>query len=556
MNNLNPRWRGLFVVVAVLVCAGFLLGACGSKSTSTKAGNEGTPKPGGVYNYALGANPVAIEPQQALESEGIQVAHQVFQGLMKYELQPDGGMKAVPCIADKVTTSPDLTTFTFTLKHGVMFQPPVNREVTAQDFVDSWNRVTDPNANSPVSYILAPIQGANDGGYQADPAKGLTGVKALDKYTLQVKLRYPFAEFVQTLGHTVAAVTPVDYIKKIGEKAWALKPVGTGPYMVEKWVPNQYIDLVKNPTYWDKNTAGYVDKIHMPIFTGAESTQTMFLEFEKGVLDYSDVPPGLVRKTLGMPQVTSGKWTAKMYPALAVNWVGMNMKDPVLGKNLALRQAICYSTDQASVCNIISEGVDVPATGIIPVGVPGYRPGQDPYPFDTQKAKDLVAGMGSVPTLNYWFNTDPQGEKNAEVLQAGWKAVGINVKLSNYEWATYLDKLSKGDQDQMFRMGWIADYPSMDNFTYPLFQSANSRVGSYTFYSNKNVDQLLQTARGTADDTQRHDLYAQAEKLILADAPVAPVFFYRDFRVSNTQRVGGYYHDPMGFTDMWKVWVK
>ncbi len=365
---------------------------------------------------------------------------------MQYQLQPDGGMKAVHCIAESVTTSPDLTTFTFKLKHGVMFQPPVNREVTAQDFVDSWNRVTNPKANSPVSYILAPIQGANDGGYWDSP-KGLTGVKALDKYTLQVKLRYPFAEFVQTLGHTVAAVTPVDYINKIGEKAWAQKPVGTGPYMVEKWVPNQYIDLVKNPTYWDKADAGYVDKIHMPIFTGAESTQTMLLEFQKGALDYSDVPPGQVTKTLAMPQVTSGKWTAKMYPALAVNCVGMNMEDPVLGKNLAVAPGHLPTrpTRRASARSSVRAWT-LPATGIVPVGVPGYRPGQDPYPYDLQKAKDLVAGMSSVPTLNYWFNTDPAGEKNAEVLQAGYKAVGINVKLSNFEWGTYLDKLSKGDQ--------------------------------------------------------------------------------------------------------------
>ena len=361
---------------------------------------------------------------------------------------------------------------------------------------------------------------------------------------------------MQTLGHTVAAVTPVDYINKIGDKAWAQKPVGTGPYMVQKWVPNQYINLVKTPNYWDKADAGYVNEIHMPIFTGGESTQTMWLEYQKGALDASYVPPGEVAKTEAMPQVTSGKWTAKMYPLLGTNWVGMNMKNPILGKNLALRQAICYSTDQESVCKIISEGVDIPATGIVPIGVPGYRPGQDPYPYDPQKAKALLAGMKSVPTLSYWFNTDPAGEKNAEVLQAGWKAVGLNVTLYNTEWGTYLAKLATGAKDELFRMGWSADYPSMDDFLYPLFQSDNSQYGSYTFYGNKQVDQLLVKARGTADDTQRHNLYAEAEKIILSDAPIAPVFFYRELIVNNAQRIGGFYYNPMGYVDMWKVWVK
>ena len=108
---------------------------------------------------------------------------------------------------------------------------------------------------------------------------------------------------------------------------------------------------------------------------------------------------------------------------------------------------------------------------------------------------------------------------------------------------------------QLFRMGWLADYPSMDNFLYPLFQSAQARTGSYTFYSNKQVDDLLQQARSTADATQRYNLYAQAEKLILTDMPAVPLYFYRDFRVTNN-RIGGFYHNPMGFTDMWKLWVK
>ena len=557
VNNLNPRWRGLFVVVAVLVCTGALLGACGKKSTTT-TGNEGTPKAGGTLNFPLGANPFAIEPLKGWESEGIQVAHEVFQGLMQYSVQPDGSMKAVNCIAQSYTTSSDLMTYTFQLKHGVMFQPPVNREVTAQDFVDSWNWVTNPSLASTMSYFLAPVQGCSDAGYWSS-SKRLTGVKALGKYTLQVKLRYPFAEFAQVLGTTVTAVEPVDYINKIGLKAWAQKPVGTGPYIVQKWVPNQYINLVKNPTYWDKADAGYVDNIHMPIFTGGESTQTMWLEFKKGALDYSLVPPGQVKATLNLPQVRSGQWTAKMYPTLSMDYIGLNMADPVLGKNLALRQAIAYSADRNTVCTVGTEGVALPATGIVPIGVPGYRPGQDPYPYDPAKAKQLLAGMSSVPTLNYWFNTDPQHQEDIEILQAGFKNVGINTKLSNFAWATYLSKLSKGNKgsgDQLFRSGWIADYPSMDDFLYPLFDSATSGSGSSTFYSNKQVDQLLTQARETADATQRYNLYAQAEKIILADVPLVPISFGRDFRVSNTQRIGGFNYNGQGFVDMWKIWIK
>ena len=555
MKKPTTKWRGLVILAGVLIVAGLLLGACGSSSTSSSSPSAaGSPKPGGTYNYPLSANPVSIAPVNAQESEGMQVAHQVFEGLVKYQLNAKGEMEAVPNIAESWDTK-DSQTWTFHLKKGVMFQAPVSREVTAQDFVDGWNNVTDPKNQSYVSYVLAPVEGSDDGGYQVDPKKGLTGVKAIDPYTLQVKLRYPFAEFPQTLGHTVASAWPVDYSKKIGAKAFGQKPVGSGPYMVESWKNNQSVDLVKNPSYWNKDAAGYVDNIHLPIIP---DTQTMWLEFQKGSTDASAVPPGQVAAAEANPKVKSGAWMAKKWPNLAVYFIGMNMTDKTLGQNLDLRKAIAESADAVNVINIVNEGVPLPATGYIPEGIPGYRADQSPYKFNAADAKTIVAGLGTAPTLNYWYNTDEGHQKIAEVLQAGWKTAGISVKLSNFEWGTFLDKLSKGNQgsgSQMFRMGWIADYPSMDNFLYPLFQTSQARTGSYTFYSNKQVDDLLQQARSTADAQQRYNLYAQAEKLILTDMPAVPLYYYREFNVSNN-RIGGFVWNPMGFVDMWKVWVK
>jgi peptide/nickel transport system substrate-binding protein/oligopeptide transport system substrate-binding protein len=544
----------LVILAGVLIVAGLLLGACGSSSTDSSSPAAGsTPKPGGTYNYPLAANPVSIEPLNAQESEGIQVTHQVFEGLAKYVLNDQGEMVAEPSIAEKWETTDSLT-WTFTLKKGVMFQAPVSREVTAQDFLDSWNRVTDPKNQSYVSYILSPIEGCDDGGYQVDPKKGLTGVTVIDPYTLEVKLRYAFAEFPQTLGHSVAAATPVEYIDQVGVKEYGKKPVGTGPYMVESWTKNQSIQLIKNPDYWDTANAGYVDNINMPIIL---ESSTAWLEFQKGTIDYTTVPPGQVAAAENNPKVKSGEWTAKRWPSLAMAFTGINMKDPVLGKNLDLRKALAESADAQNVINIISEGVSLPATGYIPVGIPGFVADQSPYAYNPEDAKAIVAGLGTVPTLNYWYNTDEAHQKVGEVLQAGWQKAGIDVKLGNFEWATYLQKLSEGTEgngSQLFRMGWSADYPSMDNFLYPLFQSAMSRT-MYTFYGNTQVDDLIQQARSTADAQQRYDLYAQAEKMILTDMPAIPLYFYRDFRVTNN-RIGGFVHNPMGNTDMWTVWVK
>jgi oligopeptide transport system substrate-binding protein len=551
----TTRWRGLVILAGVLIVAGLLLGACGSSSTdSSSPAAQSSPKPGGTYNYPLTANPVSIVPVNAQESEGMQVSHQVFEGLAKYQMNDKGEMEAVPNIAESWETT-DSQTWTFHLKKGVMFSAPVSREVTAQDFVDGWNYVTDPKNQSYVSYILAPVEGADDGGYQVDPKKGLTGVTAIDPYTLQVKLRYPFSEFYMTLGHTVASAWPMEYMKQVGVKAFAQKPVGSGPYMVESWKNNQAIELVKNPDYWNKAEAGYVDNIHMPII--AESS-TVWLEFQKGSLDYSVVPPGQVAASEANPKVKSGEWSAKKWPALAVYFIGMNMTDKTLGQNLELRKAIAMSADAQNVINIVNEGVSLPATGYVPEGIPGYLADQSPYAYDPEGAKTIIGGLGTIPALNYWYNTDEGHQKIGEVLQAGWTTAGLDIKLSNFEWGTFLDKLSKGNAgsgSQMFRMGWIGDYPSMDNFLYPLFQTDQARTGSYTFYSNTQVDDLLQQARSTVDAQQRYNLYAQAEKLILTDMPAVPLYYYRDYRVTNN-RIGGFVHNPMGFTDMWKVWVK
>lgn len=547
------------VLAVLLVVAGLVLAACGEDEETT-GGDEGTPKAGGVYNYSISANPPAIDAVGVQESEGWQVAHNVYEGLVAYELDESGGMQAVPDIAESWEANEDATVYTFKLKQGVMFQAPVSREVKAQDFVDSWNRATNPDNGSYTSYILAPIQGADDGGYW-DSDKGLTGVKALDDYTLEVTLRYAFAEFPQTLGHPVASVTPVDYIEEVGAKAYNRKPVGTGPFMVKEWKNNRYISLVRNPDYWDTDNAAYLDEINMQIIPEAS---TQWLEFQKGNIDYTVVPPGQVKVAESMPQVQSGEWTAKAWPNLGTYFYGFNMNNPTVGapagdQGLEIRKAMTMSADAENVINVVNEGVSLPATGIVPEGIPGYQAGQSPYAYDPEAAKEIVAGLGDLPTLRVWYNTDEGHQKVAEVLQAGWKAAGIDVELSNYEWGTYLDMLAKsekGDKDsaEVFRMGWLADYPSLDNFLYPLFHSSQSAT-MYTFYNNPEFDALIIEARKTTDETQRRNLYLQAEKLMLEDAPCIPIYYYRDFRVTNN-RIGGFVQDPMSQIDMWKLWVK
>ena len=204
------------------------------------------------------------------------------------------------------------------------------------------------------------------------------------------------------------------------------------------------------------------------------------------------------------------------------------------------------------------EGVPLQASGYVPPGIAGHRDAQNPYPYDLEQAQALVAGLGGTPRLAYWYITSARGKEMAEILKAGWETAGIDVELSDFDGPTLFDKLSRADSGggaQIFAMGYIANYPSMGDFLYPLFYSEQSSIGGFTGYSSTAVDELLVQARGTQDAQQRYNLYAQAEKLILADMPAVPLYFFRDFLVTNN-RIGGFARDPMGFVNMWDVWVK
>jgi len=559
LNSFKIQWRGLMVLAMLLAVAGLVLAACGGDESTTTPSDEGTPVPGGTFSYGSTAEPGGIANWTVYESEGWNINHQLFEGLVEYSLQSDGTMKTEPCLAES-WESPDGKVWTFKLAKGAMFAPPVNREVKAQDVVDSWDFNSDPNLGTNYTvFVMAAVVGTDDSGFRQ--GKTLSGLKVIDDYTLEVTLKQPFFDFPATLGHPIMYVEPVDYIKQVGVKKYAQKPEGgTGPFMIKEWKSEQYIDLVRNPDWWRSETQGggpYLDAIHMQRY---QSENSEWLDFQTGTIDWTGVPPGQVAAAQNNASVKDGTWSAKAWPELANEYTNINMEEPTIGgdQGLKIRQALAYSADTESIINIVREGVPVTATGFVPAGIPGAGMAKSPYTYDLEKAKGLVAEIGDVPTLNYWTETNSEtATKVAEALQASWKEAGINVKITAYEW-NKLNELQRGqaEGDQIGRSGWLADYPLMDDFLYPMFYSSQKGLNGYSFYVNPEFDALIDEARGTADDQQRLNLYAQAEKMILDDVVIIPTYWARAFRVWNSTRVGGLVYTPMGTFDLWDAWVK
>ena len=493
--------RPLLLVLACAALVASLTAACGGSPQTAPAGSaSAAPSHGGTANIPLGAEPLSILPHNVQDSESMQVAHEIFEGLVRYEVGADGTVRTVPCIAESWTSSPDLQVWTFKLRHGVTFQAPVSREVTAADFVACFDFAADPANESYTSYLLAPIKGVDDYGYAKH---GVTGARALDRYTLRFTLRYPFAEFPDTLGTPVSSVWPVDYLRKVGRRAFAEKPVGTGPFLLQTWKHGQYVDLVRNDAWWDTASGRpYLDGIHLPILLDANLS---WLAFQKGDLDFTSVPSGQEKTSSERPEVKDGEWTAKVWPQLAMDYVGINVRDARLGgaENLPLRQALAYALDRDAIVSLVDQSRSTAADGLVPPGVPGAGAVVTPYPYDPARAEALVQGLGTLDTLSYWYNTNERLQKLGEAYQAAWEAVGIPVKLSNFEFGTFAEKVYVKGEAQMFYLAWQADYPSMDSFLYPMFQSSRSAWGSGTGYSNPKVDALLDQARRTADEAAR-----------------------------------------------------
>jgi len=525
--------RKLYVVIVVFVVAALI--------SSVFFGCKKEEKVGGGTMRLYIHEPVSLDPPNSYESEGIQVIRQVWDGLVKYNPET---LEVEPAIAESWDVSDDGLVYTFHLKKGVKFHS--GRELVAEDFVYSWSRVARAETASYLAYHLEPIVGYDE--LQEGKGDTLEGVKALDDYTLEVTLKYPYADFVNTLGHVVFYPVAKEDIEKWGDQ-YAEHVNGTGPFKFVEWKHDQYIDLERNDDYYGDKAN--LEKVKYVIFA---DENTAFLEFQAGNLEYCAIPQGKIKSTLDDPKYAD---LAIIKPLLAIYYFAMNVQSEPFKDNLALREAINYAIDRQNIIDVISEGVPTLATGFVPPGIPGFQENASKYNYDVEMAKQKLEEAGypggeGLPTLKFGINIGSGHELIAEAMQADLKEIGINVEIVGMEWGAALDAFKNGEIS-FFRLGWIADYPTMDNFLFPLFYSKSA--DNYSGYSNPEVDQMLLDARKTVDADERYTKYREVEKKILDDSAFVLVYFYGSRRIVQPY-VKGFILDGMENYDLSKVWFE
>ena len=493
--------------------------------------------------------PVAIDPVDLEETEGVQVGQALFDSLATFDFKT---MKIGPAAATSWDVNADATVWTFHLVKGATFHD--GTPVTASDFVYAFNRLVNPANKSNVAYHLTPVQGYDD--VANGKATELTGLKAIDDNTLQVTLSYPFADFEYVVGHPTLAPVPKAAVEK-DPKAFADAPVGNGPFMmVGSWQHNQSIQLKKYPGYY--GTKPNIDGVDAKIF---KDPDTAFLEFKAGNLDWTQIPSGQIKATEAQYGTSDDGITGNpgkqvlLGPELAVYYLDINNTDSLM-KNPDLRQAISLAINRQAICDTIFEGTRAPATSTVPPGIVGYEEGAFPYSkYDVTAAKAALAKAGypngqGLPTITLSCNSGGGHEPIMALVQADLKAIGINVKTDFTEWAAYLPKLQNHTY-QLGRIGWVADYPIIDNFVYPLYDSKSA--DNYSAYNNPAVDSAIDAASKITDEGQRIAAYQAIVKTIGSDCANIPLMAYKHHHVTSARAnnfilSAGYYAD---FTDCW-----
>jgi oligopeptide transport system substrate-binding protein len=214
---------------------------------------------------------------------------------------------------------------------------------------------------------------------------------------------------------------------------------------------------------------------------------------------------------------------------LGVYYMGFDHTKPPFKDNVKLRQAFNYAVDKQAICDIILEGVPVPARGVLPPGFASFDETLEGYPYDLEKAKALLAEAGypdgkGLPVLTLQYNTSEAHEAICEAIKNDLIDIGVKVRLRNLEWGAHLASLKDHEPD-LFRADWLADVPSEDNFLQLLVTGKES---NYCGYSNPEFDALFNKARFSTDPDEQHRLYREANRLAVEDAAWLFVYWYRD----------------------------
>ena len=475
------------------------------------------------------------EPQNLMvgnssEVCGSAVLEQLYSGLTTVDYETGD---AAPMVASD-WESEDAITWTFHLRDDFTFHN--GDPVTAQTFVDTWNWVVDPdNAQGNASFYNRFV------GYDEvvnGEAEEMSGVRAIDEYTLEIELNAPFSPLPLMLSYTGFYPLPEVAFEDI--EAFQEAPIGNGRYQIDAdgWQHDVAIGMDRYED-WPGENPGLADRIVWQIYS---DYNTAYLDVQAGNLDvFSGIPPeriATVDQDFGENVIES---ESSSFTYLGFPLYQEEFTDP------DLRHAMSMAIDREAIIESIFSGARTPATAVIPPVLEQHRTDACNYcHFDPEEAASLYEAAGGPSELTIYFNSGAGHEEWTEAVANMWQQnLPIdNITFESLEFAQYLDLHEAEEITGPYRLGWVLSYPSPQYAMEPLYTTGVA--SNYAQYSNEEFDDLIRQANGELDFETANGLYQEAEDILLEDMPVIPLW-YETRHTVHTDNVSGVEVDPRTF---------
>lgn len=506
--------RNLRRVLYLLAVAILMLAACsgGNESAPSESGGSMSEedKQGGTLVYGRGADAVSLDPINVTDGESIRVTHNVFETLLEY----DENLELQPKLATEYSSSEDGLTWTFKLREGVKFHDGTDFNADAVVFnFDRWMDPENPchkGGDFPYYPFLY-------GGFKGDENHLIEHVKATGEHELEIKLKRKTAPFLSYLAISMFGIASPAALEEF-EGDVNEHPVGTGPFKFEEWNRNNTITLVKNPDYWMEGKP-YLDKV---IYQVIPENSARLNALQTGEIDVLD---GMNATDTNAVEETEGLELLKR-PSFNIGYMAFNTEKKPFD-DPKVRQAINMAINKEEIVDAFYNGLAETATSPLPPSLWGYDDTLDPYEYNVEEAKKLLAEAGfenGFETELYTMSNPrpymPEPVKIAEAIQADLAEVGITAEIVSTEWATYLEDTKQG-KHTMAMYGWTGVMADPDNFLYPNLSKTNTEkpAQNIAFYKSDEFTSLITEARETIDQDKRIELYKQAQQLFQKDAP-------------------------------------
>lgn len=466
-----------------------------------------------------GVEPRTLDPQLNTGSPEGQIIQTLSEGLVTQD--PDDPYGVRPGVAQSWEHDAEFRTWTFHLRQDAKWSD--GTALDAQDFLYSWRRILAPELGAELAQLYYPIVGAEDFNQGRNADFSTVGLKAPDPYTIVITAEMPMPYLLHMLVaypfHPVQR-RAVEANGSMTDRAngW-YEPgshVGNGPFVLSQWKTNQFIEVRKNPHYWDAASL----KLEAIRFLVIENQKSEVNAFLTGQIHMSrPVPPdqiGRLKKRIPDAIRTARQPNTVFY---AVNTGRGALKDQ------KVRQALSLVIDRKALTENVLLGGQRPLGGMVPFGFPGY-PAYTSAPVNADKARRLLAEAGypdgkGFPAFDILIAGNETNRKLAEAIQAMWKSsLGIDVRIQSLEWKVYLDRLQNRDFD-VANVSVSGFYPGPGAYLTHLTSDSPTNFASW---KNHRYDALIAQALGTGSSAERNAIYREAEAIMIAQLPIIPLF--------------------------------